>query len=107
MMDLQRYSDLLHATSAYEHVGRSGADALNDDDVWMRRDTRLQRIHDLERKLFENSIKLLLNTRSGTLVVDDELVPSRASDEECKILSNRKKVRRDWLPTVLPVLYRM
>ena len=36
-----------------------------------------------------NSMKLF-NTETGTLVVDDELVASRAGDVESKVLSDKK-----------------
>jgi hypothetical protein len=44
----------------------------------------------LERLVFEQSATHLLNKHNGVLVIDDELISSRASDVEAKTISNRK-----------------
>ena len=44
----------------------------------------------MEKIVFERSIKTLLNRSNGSLVIDDELISSRAKDVESKTVSNRK-----------------
>ena len=60
------------------------------DDSWLRQTNLLRNMSVLEIKVFERSISTLLNQESGVLVVDDELISSRASDVELKLLSDRK-----------------
>ena len=50
----------------------------------------LRNLNELEKNIFKRSMLILFNTESGSLVVDDELVASRAKDVECKAFSSRK-----------------
>ena len=50
----------------------------------------LRKLNDLEKAIFKRSMEILINTESGSLVIDDELVASRASDIEAKAFSDRK-----------------
>ena len=50
----------------------------------------LRNLNDLEKSIFKRSMCILFNTASGSLVIDDELVSSRAKDVECKAFSDRK-----------------
>ena len=88
IMPLARYRELMSCLSGYDVIGRSGAD---DDDSWFQQDRLLVKMHSIEEVLFQNSVNLLLNRKSGSLVIDDELVASRANDVEAKMLTNRKK----------------
>ena len=47
-------------------------------------------IHGLEDLVFKKSVRDLINKENGFLVVDDELISSRAMDVEVKTISNRK-----------------
>ena len=50
----------------------------------------LANIHELESLVFQKSVRDLINKENGFLVVDDELISSRAKDVEVKTISNRK-----------------
>ena len=50
----------------------------------------MKELRPLEKFFFERSIKTLLNRSNGSLVIDDELISSRAKDVESKTVSNRK-----------------
>ena len=45
---------------------------------------------DLEKEMFSRSIDTLLHKDNGVLVIDDELISSRANDVETKTVSQRK-----------------
>jgi len=85
-MDLGRFRGLLFNTRGYAVRGRSGS----DDDTWMQRKQSLRFISDLEKEIYAPSASMFINKTNGVLVVDDELVGSRAKDVELKSLSNRK-----------------
>jgi len=85
-MDLGRVKALQSNTRGYPVRGRSGA----DDDTWMQRKRSLRNISELEKEIYAPSASMFINTTNGVLVVDDELVASRAKDVELKSLSNRK-----------------
>ena len=51
---------------------------------------RLRKMEILEDKMFQTSVNILMNKKSGELVLDDELIGSRSNDVECKTLSHRK-----------------
>ena len=50
----------------------------------------MRNIHGLEDLVFKKSVRDLINKENGFLVVDDELISSRAMDVELKTISNRK-----------------
>jgi len=85
-MTEQRFVDVQKCTRGFGMDGRSGFDETN---VWIGRGQILG--HDLEACIFQRSVEILLNRQNGAIVVDDELIASRASDLECKIVSPRKK----------------
>ena len=87
LMKKARYVTILNSLRGYDVVGR---DPQDDDDSWMERHNLLRRMNALEKEAFKNTIQLLLNKKNGVLVVDDELIPSRASDVERKAVTNRK-----------------
>ena len=87
LMEKARYVTILYALRGYDVAAR---DPLDNDDSWMERHNLLRRMNALEKEAFKNSIQLLLNRTDGVLVVDDELIPSRAGDVERKAVTNRK-----------------
>ena len=56
----------------------------------MQDKNRLRNLLEMEEKMFAPSIKLIMNKKSGELVLGDELIGSRSSDVECNTLSYRK-----------------
>ena len=56
----------------------------------MKRGKMLRWLESLEREVFTKSVDTLLNRRNGSLVIDDELISSRAVDVEQKTVSERK-----------------
>jgi hypothetical protein len=87
LMDMKRYNSILHNLRGYDMIGRSPENA---DAAWMQRSNLLRNMNGLERSFFERSVTHLLNKHNGVLVIDDELISSRASDVETKTISNRK-----------------
>ncbi|KAL7456269.1 hypothetical protein ACHAWC_008134 [Mediolabrus comicus] len=71
----------------YDVPSRAGG---NGDETWLRRRNLLRHLNPLEQSLFKESVSVLFNTRNGCLVIDDELIPSRAQDVENKTISTRK-----------------
>ena len=67
--------------------GRRGDD---DEDTWFRGNHVLNKLRPIEEEIFKPSVQLFLNKKNGVVVVDDELIGSRAQDVEMKILSYRK-----------------
>ncbi len=87
LMEARRHNAMLHSLRGHDVIGRDPAES---EDSWMERHNLLCRMVVLERRIFQNSVTALLNKKNGFLVVDDELVPSRAGDVELKTVSNRK-----------------
>ena len=56
----------------------------------MQRGVLLRNLAPLEKELFSKSVETLLCRSDGNLVIDDELIGSRAKDVESKALSHRK-----------------
>ena len=83
-----RFVDIIPRIRGYDVSGRSGDDTL--EDTWMQDKNRLRNLEELEEKMFAPSIKLIMNKRSGELVLDDELIGSRSNDVECK--TKRRKL---------------
>ena len=50
----------------------------------------LRNMNSLEVDMYRRSFAILWNSKNGSLVVDDELVSSRARDVESKAFSSRK-----------------
>ena len=84
----KRLSEIIVRLRGYKVAGRSGDDS--EEDVWMMRGSRLRKFDELEDLLFKPSVEILLNQKSGELVLDDELIGSRANDIEHKHKSERK-----------------
>ena len=89
LLDLDRFVTLLHCTSGFSVNGRTG-DLFEENETWLQRGVLLKEFCPLEKIVFERSIKTLLNCSNGSLVIDDELISSRAKDVESKTVSNRK-----------------
>jgi hypothetical protein len=88
LMKPDRYTAILHRLRGFEQRGRSGDDTSQD--TWMQRKNLLRRLEGLEKMMFKPSLEILLNRKSGELVLDDELLGYRAKDVETKTLSDRK-----------------
>eukprot|EP00956_Cyclotella_meneghiniana_P032366 scaffold88613_cov67-Cyclotella_meneghiniana.AAC.1 len=88
LMPYDRFTQVYKRLRGYKVSTRTGDDNL--DDVWLQNKNRLRQLEPLEKAMFEPSIDILLNKTSGELVLDDELVGSRASDVECQNHSDRK-----------------
>ena len=63
---------------------------FEENDTWLQRGILLKELRPLEKIIFERSIKKLLNRSNRSLVIDDELISSRAQDVESTTVSNRK-----------------
>ena len=59
----------------------------------MRRGVLLRNLAPLEKEFFTKLVETLLCRSDGDLVIDDELIVSRAKDVESKALSHRKVVK--------------
>jgi hypothetical protein len=92
LMPEERYTHILNSLRGYDISARRGDDTMKD--IWMQRKTQLRQFEDLEKLMFEPTNELLLNKKSGELVLDDELIGSRAGDGAIhKKLSERKSGR--------------
>ena len=87
LMKPDRYTTCIHRLRGYPLQGRSGFDS---SDCWFQRNNLLRRLEPIEKMMFEQSRQILMNTKGGELVLDDELLGSRAKDVETKTLSHRK-----------------
>ncbi|KAG7366998.1 hypothetical protein IV203_029668 [Nitzschia inconspicua] len=86
-MDPHRFATIQSCTRGFSQAGRTGSE---DSDVWMEAGAMLRKLNELEVAIFSRSASNLLNHGNGSIVVDDELIASRASDVEQKVVSNRK-----------------
>ena len=87
LVDRERYDNILTSIRGYDVLTRTGD---SGDHSWKQRKNLLRNLNELEKAIFKNSASLLFNTKNGILVVDDELVSSRASDVEAKAYTVRK-----------------
>jgi hypothetical protein len=87
LMSEQRFIDIQQCTRGFGQDGRNGC---NDFSTWFERGQTRGQLHDLESCIFERSVEILLNKRNGSIVIDDELISSKATDVESKIVSARK-----------------
>ncbi|KAG7346334.1 hypothetical protein IV203_005402 [Nitzschia inconspicua] len=87
IMDPHRFATIQSCTRGFSQAGRTGSE---DSDVWMEAGATLRKLNELEVAIFSRSASNLLNHGNGSIVVDDELIASRASDVEQKVVSNRK-----------------
>ena len=63
---------------------------FNDEVTWMKHGVHLRNLAPLEKEIFVRSVETLLNNKNGNIVIDDELIGSRAKDVETKSVSHRK-----------------
>jgi hypothetical protein len=84
----KRLTEVLSRLRGYDVSGRNGDDSM--DDTLMQQMNRLRKMEILEEKMFQPSVDILMNKKSGELVLDDELIGSRSNDVECKTLIHRK-----------------
>ena len=63
---------------------------FNDEVTRMRRGILLRNLTPLEKDLFVRTVETLLNREDSHLVIDDELIGSRAKNVETETLSHRK-----------------
>ena len=87
LMEKDRFNNILTSIRGYDVVSRAGD---GGDSSWMQRKNLLRNLNELEKAIFKHSAALLFNTKNGTLVIDDELVASRAGDVEAKAYTMRK-----------------
>lgn len=90
LMDMNRFNNILTSIRGYDVTSGTG-DCR--DDAWLQRKNLLRNLNELEQKVFKRSMDWLFNRESGSLVVDDWLVSSRAKDVEAKTYSDRKAGR--------------
>jgi hypothetical protein len=57
---------------------------------WTDQVNWLYHMHNLEKKMFERSVEFFFDNRYGGYMLDDELISSKASDIEHKVVSDRK-----------------
>ncbi|KAG7345273.1 hypothetical protein IV203_032804 [Nitzschia inconspicua] len=77
-----------NCTRGFAQIGRTGCD---EQEQWMEQGSLLKHMNDIEVTIFQRSVETLVNHRNGCIVVDDELIASRATDVEQKVVSNRKR----------------
>ncbi|KAL7502175.1 hypothetical protein ACHAXN_000579, partial [Cyclotella atomus] len=90
-MQQARFTEILHRLRGYDVSSRTGDDGMSD--VWLQKRNRLRQLQELEELIFAPSASILMNKKSGELVLDDELIGSRAGDVESKNHSERKAGR--------------
>ncbi|KAG7360337.1 hypothetical protein IV203_035436 [Nitzschia inconspicua] len=100
IMDPHRFATIQSCTGGFSQAGRTGSE---DSDVWMEAGAMLRKLNELEVAIFSRSASNLLNHGNGSIVVDDELIASRASDVEQKVVSNRKAGKEGPLLHTLPL----
>ena len=88
LMDLSRYKQIHSCIRGFPLEGRR--DDSNDEATWMRRGVMLRELAPLEKEMFAKSIDTLMPKCNAHLVIDDELIGSRAKDVKSKTVSNRK-----------------
>ena len=87
-MDIGRYEQIFEYRRGFLLEGR--LKNFNKEITWMKRGNMLHRLEPLEKEMFTRNIGTLLNRSNGSLVIDDELLSSRAGDVEQKTVSERK-----------------
>lgn len=87
LMPVARFNNILTSVRGYDVNSRAGD---SGDSSWKQRKNLLRSLEEIEKAMFNRSASFLFNTKNGVLVVDDELVGSRASDVESKAHSQRK-----------------
>ena len=88
LMNIRRYKQIFEGIRGFPLDGR--LKDFNEEITWMKRGNMLRKLEPLEKEMFSRSVKTLLNRDNGSLVIDDELISSRAGDVEQKTVSERK-----------------
>ncbi|KAG7353711.1 hypothetical protein IV203_003066 [Nitzschia inconspicua] len=94
IMDPHRFATIQSCTRGFSQAGRTGSE---DSDVWMEAGAMLRQLNELEVAIFSRSASNLLNHGNGSIVVDDELIASRASWSKRLFLIGRREKRARWL----------
>jgi hypothetical protein len=90
LMSYSRFTQICKRLCGYKISDRTGDD--DADDAWLQQKNQLRQLEPLEKAIFEPSIEILLNKKSGKRVLDDELVGFHAADVESQ---NQEKGRKD------------
>ncbi|KAG7344797.1 hypothetical protein IV203_029336 [Nitzschia inconspicua] len=88
LMERDRFIAIQSCTRGYAQAGRT---ASVESNAWMQQGALLRKMKEIEVALFARSVDVLLHIESGFIVLDDELIASRAADVESKVVSNRKR----------------
>ncbi len=67
-----------------------GRSANKNNLIWVAQRDLVQNLPYLEEKIFERSKNFFFDTRSGCYTLDDQLLPSKATDLESKTLCSSK-----------------
>ena len=86
-MTRERFIQVLSNLRGYDVRRRIITSATS---TWIDQRNRLDHLHPLEKKVFERSIEFFFDSRYGCVVLDDELIASKASDVENKLVTDRK-----------------
>eukprot|EP00956_Cyclotella_meneghiniana_P023507 scaffold45852_cov83-Cyclotella_meneghiniana.AAC.1 len=78
LMKKDRYIAILQCLRGYEVAGRCGDD--DEGGTWFQKKNRLRKLEDLEELMFQPTLDIIMNRKSGEVVLDDELIGSRARD---------------------------
>ena len=106
-MELKRFQDLYQCTHGYaiEDHERHFEEEEEEDDAWLERRSVLRKMEELERSLFEPSMKFMLNRKSGLLSIDGERLSWRDRDEMIFSVTARvtmKRIQQDRPVTISP-----
>ena len=81
-----RFSDLHGSLRGFLLEGRRG----DNDDVWNQKRRLFSKLRNIEKSLFEPSLKLM-NKNGAVITIDDELVASKDRTIERKTVTDRKR----------------
>ena len=86
-MTREHFVQVLNLSGGYSVQHRMIEDARSS---WTDQKNWLDHMHNLEKKMFEKSVEFFFDNRYGGYVLDDELISSKASEIEHKVVSDRK-----------------
>ena len=91
LMKSKQYTNIIQSFCGYLFCGRTGQDSTEDS--WFQRKNLLRRLEPLLKMMFQHSTEILLNRKSGELVLDDELMGSREmmSRQRLSVIENLAK----------------
>ncbi len=84
---VDRFRQILNNLKGYECSTRPNVRSTNQ---WDDQRNLLHNLHPLEGKMFERSMHFFFDRENGCYVYDDELLASKATDVELRMLSDRK-----------------